>query len=178
MASGRILDPASLFKVEPSTALALAPLITASCSVWYSWDQYLFFSRFVQPEIRTEANAVLGAYWRSFFAPGLVGIFSLYGLSVATGVANFLSARPQGSSSSSSSSSSLYLAGACFAAAHFLFAPAVAGPIDRMSHGTSKVDNVEEQRSWLKVHVVRTLTVDIPGWVCFFLAAAHTLQVV
>ncbi|KAM0331710.1 hypothetical protein ACHAQA_003389 [Verticillium albo-atrum] len=164
MASRRIVDPATLLRV--------APLVASSFSVWYSWDQYMFLNIFLRAEHRQQANAILPTYFSAFFKPGLGLILGLYSLSIGTGVANAVS------SACGPQSAPLYLAGVVFSVAHFTFVPWVKNHVYNIANDKGATGSVDELRKWLTVHSIRSLLVDIPGWLCFALAASNAVQVV
>lgn len=160
MASKQIFDPMTLLRV--------APLVSSSFSLWYCVDQHLFFNNFIVPENRAKGSALLPSYWRSFLTPGLACIFSLYGVSIGTAAANLYLAP--------GSSSTWYATGAGFAMAHFLFVPMVSKLIKAIVDDESKGQSWKEQQKWLRVHAVRSVMVDFPGWLCFLTAVLQSVK--
>ena len=151
---------------DPLTLLRVAPVVSTSMSLWFCVDQYTFFKNFITPPVREKGNQILPLYWKHFLSKGLTSIFGLYGLSIGFGIANlYKGANP----------SRLYAVGAAFSAAHFLFVPFVAPKIQAMSEGKDTDQNWDQQRKWLNVHAIRSLFVDLPGWVCFLAAASQSL---
>jgi hypothetical protein len=163
MASGTIFDPLAL--------LRLTPTISSSFSLWYCVDQYLFLANFTSPANRLKGSEILPQYWRSFLRPGLTVIFSLYGTTIGSAIANLYLGPP-------TSSSRLYTIGTCFAAAHFAFAPLVSGLIKAIVEDESKGQSWKSQKKWLRIHAIRSVVVDLPGWVCFLMAALQSVTVV
>lgn len=156
---------------DPITLLRLTPTITSSFSLWYCVDQYLFFNNFTTPANRQKGSEVLPQYWKSLLGPGLTVIFSLYGITIGSAVAN-LYVGP------AASSSRFYGMGACFAAAHFAFVPLVSGIIKAIVEDDSKGQSWKDQKKWLKVHAIRSVVVDLPGWLCFLTAALQLVTVI
>jgi hypothetical protein len=157
--------------VDPTTLLRVAPLVSSSAAVWFCYDQWMYYGTFLHRDVKQKTNDILPAYWNAHISKGLAGIFSLYGLSAATGLANALSrgGRP------AAPGSRWYLAGACLSVAHFVFVPWVAEEIRAMVHDGNAV---ESQARWMRFHLTRTFTVDIPGWVCFGLAVLHSVHAI
>ncbi|KAK1767709.1 hypothetical protein QBC33DRAFT_55676 [Phialemonium atrogriseum] len=159
MASGQVFDPLVLLRV--------APLVTSSFSLWYCVDQHMFYNNFIIPTNRAKGNDILPSYWKSFLAPGLGCIFSLYGLSGGAAIANTYAA---------AGTSRWYGIGAVFTAAHFLFVPAVSKAISAMIKGENKGDIWKHLQRWLRLHALRSIFIDFPGWLCFLTAAMQSLK--
>ncbi|TPX10186.1 uncharacterized protein E0L32_001383 [Thyridium curvatum] len=155
---------------DPLTLLRVAPLVTSTCSLWYCVDQDLFLGQFVKPHNREKGKEILPGYWKTFLSPGLAVIFGLYGASLGAGVANALRGRP--------AVSRFYAIGAAFTAAHFLFVPLVMPKIQGMVDDEPKGQACEHQQGWLKVHRIRSLVVDLPGWLCFLAAALESVKAI
>lgn len=150
------------------TLLRLAPLLSSSFSLWYCVDQYLFFNNFIVPANRAKGSVLLPLYWQSFLTPGLACIFSLYGLSIATAAANLylVPGNP----------SEWYAIGAGFAMAHFVFVPTVSKLIKAIIEDEGKGQSWKYQQTWLRVHAIRSIFVDFPGWLCFLTAVLQSLK--
>ncbi|OGE57528.1 hypothetical protein PENARI_c002G00101 [Penicillium arizonense] len=159
MASGLIFDPHALLRT--------APLITSTCTLWYSLDQEFFLNIFLHPSHRTRSNETLPSYFGVFFVPGTVRVLGLLALTLTGGGYNILTRR---SVSGSSASLPWYTAGTLLAASHLLFVPAVAPKIQAMVEDSSKGRSTEDLEGWLTIHRVRTWTVDFAAWACFAVA--------
>lgn len=154
--------------VDPTTLLRVTPLVSSSAAAWFCIDQLMFWGNFVHPDVRDKSSDILPAYWNAHLPVGLTAIFSVYGVSFATGLANaFSKRRPAGAR--------LYLAGAALSLAHFLFVPWVSEHIRAMVHDGNPV---EHQRKWLRTHAIRSVLVDLPGWICFGLATLASVHAV
>ena len=154
---------------DPLTLLRIAPVVSTSMSLWFCVDQYTFYRGLIVPPVREKGNQVLPIFWKTWLPQGLTYIFGLYGLSIGFGIANLY----QGTTPSR-----LYAIGAAFSASHFLFVPFVAPKIQAMSEGADSDQNWVQQRKWLKVHAIRSLFVDLPGWLCFLAAATQSLTAI
>jgi hypothetical protein len=131
-------------------------------------DQYLFFNNFIIPANRAKGTELLPLYWKSFLTPGLACIFSLYGLSIGTAAANVYLAP--------GAPSAWYAIGAAFAMAHFVFVPTISKIIKSMIEDESKGQSWKDQQKWLRVHAVRSIFVDFPGWLCFLTAVLQSVK--
>lgn len=162
MSSKLFFDPMTLFRV--------APLVTASFSVCFSWDQQFFLQNFLHPTTRSKIDGILPAYFDTFFRAGLPRILVLFTTSTALGIANAVTGKPN--------TSRFYVAGAVLSAAHYLFVPWVMYPIRAIVHDESHGRSSEDLEKWLGVHTTRTLLVDVPAWACFFLAILGAVRAV
>jgi hypothetical protein len=150
------------------TLLRVAPLLTSSFQIWFSFDQFFFLSTFLHPRVRQKANGILPSYFDCFFRPGVGIILSLYTSTIGFGIANVLTRRPK--------TSHLYAAGVAFAAAHFAFVPFVMDPVEALVEDRNKGQSTKDMQRWLSVHSVRSILVDFPGWACFLLATMNALK--
>jgi hypothetical protein len=160
MASGVVFDPLTLLRT--------APLITSTCTLWYSLDQAFFLNIFLHPNHRTRSNELLPSYFGVFFGPGTARVLGLLALTLTGGGYNILAGRRSGLGGSASLS--WYTAGTVLAASHLLFVPAVAPKIQAMVEDTSKGSSTKDLEGWLIIHRIRTWTVDLASWVCFAVA--------
>jgi hypothetical protein len=159
MASGLIFDPHVLLRT--------APLITSTCSLWYSLDQDFFLKNFLHPDHRTRSNEIVPSYFNVFFVPGTIRVLGLLAMTMTGGGYNILARR---SGSGSSTSLRWYTAGTLLAASHLLFVPAVAPKIQAMVEDSSKGRSTDDLEGWLNVNRIRTWTVDFAAWACFAIA--------
>ncbi|KAI9687978.1 MAG: hypothetical protein M1820_010357 [Bogoriella megaspora] len=146
----------------------------------------------------------LSLYWKTFFPPGASLIATSALTSFISGIYTYRSFTNSTTASSSGPTvSKLYLYGALAAGGHFLFVPLVAGKIRKMienakglgtkenyedegdQRGQSQDEEAEEDvikrsnerlmRSWLVVHTLRTVTVDLAAVVFFWKAVSGVL---
>lgn len=162
MASGLIFDS--------RTILRTAPLITSTCTLWFSFDQDFFIKLFLHPEDRDRNNAVLPSYFKRFFGPGAVRVLALLTLTMAGGGYNILTERR--SALGPSASLPWYTAGTLLAASHLFFVPAIAPKVQAVIEDTSKGSSTRDLEGWLTVHRMRTWTVDLSSWICFAIGAS------
>lgn len=175
MASGRFVDPMTLLRVTP--------LVTSTAAVMFSADQYLFLDALLAPPHRERANELVPSYYRTFFGRGIWIIMTAYPLSIATGVANAYRSSGGGSSVAAQLSSGggnngaarWYAAGAALALAHFAFVPSIMYKVQALYEGEGKGEGNQNLKRWLDVHLVRSLLVDVPSWICFATACLKSL---
>jgi hypothetical protein len=152
---------------DPRVLLRTAPLITSTCTLWYSFDQDFFNNLFLHPNHRTRSNEILPSYFGAFFGPGTARVLGLLALTLTGGGYNILAGR---SGSGGSASLPWYTAGTVLCASHLLFVPAVAPKIQAIVEDASKGSSTKDLEGWLSVHRIRTWTVDLASWVCFAVA--------
>lgn len=162
MASGLVLDPRSLLRT--------APVITSTCSLWYSIDQDFFHEIFTHPGHRAASNKLLPSYFRVSFRYGVVKVLGLLALTMSSGGFNILAARRSGAVRSPSLP--WYTAGTVLAASHLLFVPSIAPKVQAIMEDRSKGQSTDDLEGWLKIHRVRTWTVDLAAWVCFVIGVS------
>ncbi len=155
------------------TFLRIVPVISSTCSLWFAWDQHELLAHFTRPEIRGLSNQILPAWFGAFFSAGAPRVVGLLAATVLSSGA-VLRYSPDGLLRDRGSSR-WYLASIAFALGHQLFVPFIIWPI-RAIPRDAKDKNVAELQAWLRVHTVRTLTVDIAAWVCCVVAAVKTLS--
>ncbi|KND93616.1 hypothetical protein TOPH_01553 [Tolypocladium ophioglossoides CBS 100239] len=152
-------------------ALLLTPLVSSTASLVLAWDHHIFLSVFTRRETQAHSNAILPQYWRVFFPRGLTQVISLLGVTTSASVAAVVAYRGL---LQRRGALRWYVATAALAVGHLVFAPLVAGPIKSMlddegGEGKGKGEgegrtNVDAQREWLRVNVVRMLTADLGAW--------------
>lgn len=167
MASGLFLNP--------NTLLRLTPLVSSTASLWFSWDQHVAFSNFVHPSLALEANgSVLQKWWiRTFDNQDILRVLFPVTVTAVSAVANL---RKYGKLLEAKGSWVFYAAGAALAAAHVAFVPAVMYKIESIVKENGKGDAVGVQKQWLRVHTIRSLTVDLGAWLACLVAVTKTVS--
>lgn len=90
--------------------IRLVPVISSTCSLWFSWDQYEFLTLFRKPDIRPLSNQILPSYFTSFFNRGVIRVIALLGTTaVSCGV--ILRSAPISGAISNTGASPWYIAG-------------------------------------------------------------------
>lgn len=165
---------ASRLVFDPMAALAVAPLVSSTCTLWFSFDQHRFLSVFNSPTNRPKSDAILPSYFKEFFGPGTLRVVGLLGLTFWTTIANY---HWRYDALVANRSLRWYLAGASLAASHLLFVPLVIPRVQAL------VGNVPSKKSptsildeWLNIHLVRTWTVDLAAWACLAVGVCLNVQ--
>ncbi|KAG9684144.1 hypothetical protein KCU95_g17807, partial [Aureobasidium melanogenum] len=165
MASRQFFDPVILLRV--------APLITSSATLSYCWAQNVFISIFTRPRNREKSNPLLPTYIGDWFYGYTGQLIAVYTTTILTASANCYFHRRI---LVASNSAKWYAAGAVFSAAHFAFVPAVAWKFTTIMNDETKGNSVKVLDEWLKVHRIRSLTVDIISWGCILLGVLRALD--
>lgn len=79
----------SLNTFNPLTALAIAPLVSSTCTLWYAFDQHHFLSIFTMRP-GDELEKVIPEYFTRFFAAGLPRVLVLLGTTCLSVAGNYV----------------------------------------------------------------------------------------
>ncbi|KAK4237267.1 hypothetical protein C8A03DRAFT_44876 [Achaetomium macrosporum] len=167
MASRQIFDPI--------VALRAAPLVSATCTLLYAFDQDFFLGIFNRPENRNSSRALLPSYWKTFFRRGVGFVVGCLAVTTWSSVANLYVRRP---ALHARQSFWWYVAGAALSSSHLLFIPAVA-PSVKAIWDAGTVEGSDPNASldeWLGVNRLRTFTVDLAAWVACAVAVTRSLE--
>ncbi|KAG9560084.1 hypothetical protein KCU77_g10751, partial [Aureobasidium melanogenum] len=165
MASHQFFDPVVLLRI--------APLITSSATLSYCWAQNAFISIFTRQRNREKSNTLLPTYIEDWFYGYTGQLIAAYTTTILTAGANCFFHRQI---FAASNSAKWYAAGAVFSAAHFAFVPAVAWKFTSIINDETKGNSVKVLDDWLKVHRIRSLTVDIISWACILLGVLRAVD--
>jgi hypothetical protein len=158
----------------------ILPLCTSSATLGLALFQYPLFLTFLQAKPSISGKP-LSAFWDTFVYTGTSVVL---GITTTSTIAGFVCARwlKTHATLETTDVSTWYTYGALAALGHLAFAPAIAGPIKRITEGRESVSeqdvekrNEEDQKTWLLVHTIRTLTVDIAAVLFFAEGAALSL---
>lgn len=157
----------SLTSFSPLSALAIAPLVSSTCTLWYAFDQHHFLSILTtHPDDKFED--VIPDYFRRFFAAGLPRVLGLLGTTCLSVAGNYVY---RYDSLLVNRSLKWYLAGAALAVSHLSFTPLVLPHIQRLQRrGWPFRIATYVLSEWLYWHNFRTYTVDLAAWLCFAVA--------
>ncbi|KAK0702726.1 hypothetical protein B0H67DRAFT_604447 [Lasiosphaeris hirsuta] len=165
MASGTFFDY--------STALRLAPVITASATLTFAGNQQWIFELFTRPDLAAQSKTFLPPWFSAAF---WIGMPKVVGLATASAIGGVLNLRNAGPTLRISGAYGWYACGAVLAAAHVLFVPALVARAKGVAGDTRGEGRcLGEMKAWLRVNAVRTLTVDTGAWICFFIATVKAL---
>lgn len=158
---------------DPMVLLRVAPLITSSATLSYCWAQNVFISIFTRQRNREKSNPLLPTYIEDWFYGYTGQLIAVYTTTILTASANCYFHRQI---LAASNSAKWYAAGAIFSAAHFAFVPAVAWKFTTIINDETKGNSVKVLDEWLKVHRIRSLTVDIISWGCVLLGVLRAVD--
>ncbi|WYZ38318.1 hypothetical protein EsH8_III_000232 [Colletotrichum jinshuiense] len=150
--------------------LHLVPVVSSTITLWLAVDQYLFLGIFLNKKVEPNTKDVLTPYWNRMIdtvvpviiAPLLVTMASTATI-LATSSEELL--RDKGSFS-------WYIASTALAASHFAFVPIIMPKIRGLQNGGL----TPELRRWMRVHIIRSFTVDLFCWVTCIVASTKTLS--
>jgi hypothetical protein len=150
----------------------LTPLLTATAYMQFALDETLFFSLFLPASHSAQSAALLPSYLSTFSRPAMLLISTTLGLQLLTCLGAV--------AVSEAGATFWYWVGFVLTLAHFSFAPWAAPLIlDIAKMDRAKVKEEEEVRgkmvAFLKVHLVRSLTVNLGAWVCFAIAVVQRM---
>ncbi|KAI1122382.1 hypothetical protein F5Y10DRAFT_287270 [Nemania abortiva] len=149
----------------------LVPIISSTSSLWYAWDQYEQISLFRHAEMRSLSNQLLPRYFTAFFnrgAPRVLGLLATTAVSCGAILRYSPAALVR-----DSGAFPWYVAGISLAAAHLAWAPSIL-PLKNAIERDAKDKNVVHLERRLRLHVWRSLTVDLGAWICCIVATVKT----
>ncbi|EFQ34564.1 hypothetical protein CGRA01v4_13935 [Colletotrichum graminicola] len=151
--------------------LYFVPVVSSTVTLWLAVDQYLFFGIFLNKKVEPSTKDVLTPYWNrmietvvpAIIAPLLVTVASTTAI-LSTTSEELL--REKGSFP-------WYIASTALAASHFAFVPIILPKIRGIQNGAL----TPGLRRWMRIHIVRSVTVDLLAWITCIVASAKTLSV-
>ncbi|KAL2203727.1 hypothetical protein CC79DRAFT_1371759 [Sarocladium strictum] len=152
--------------------LRLSPALSSSMTLMFALDEHLIFGTWVQPEIRTQANSSLPAWWKRGGLRWRWVLIIFYPATYILGLLNLLvddHQMPPGSTN-------WYRWGLAFSLAHMLFVPMALNRIEAIEKAVPRGNGVVlAMEAWLRMNWVRGLITDLPAWLCFVAAALDVL---
>ncbi|CAH0050581.1 unnamed protein product [Clonostachys solani] len=146
--------------------LHLIPVVTSTTTLVLANDQRLFLRIFLQKEVEPNAQHVLTPYWKimidtvvPFIVAPLLGTIGSIGAILYTTPEEVL--RTNGAYSCMA-----------LAAGHFLFMPPILPKIRGLQNG----EPTSTLRQWMRIHMIRSLTVDLFALVTCMVATTRTLS--
>ncbi|KAK3196017.1 mRNA splicing protein [Lecanicillium sp. MT-2017a] len=165
--------------MDGKTALLLTPLVSSTCTVLFAFDQHSFLEPFTRRACYRRSNDLLPSYMKIFSPRCLAQVMSFLGVTTWSSAAALYACRAL---LRAKGSTRWYGAAAAMACAHLLYVPLVASKARAImdDDGVAVEDegstNADILCSWLKVNVARTVTTDLVGWVCAFVAVGKTFS--
>ncbi|OCF33540.1 hypothetical protein I316_04612 [Kwoniella heveanensis BCC8398] len=181
--SGYVVPP-----LLPVNLLRVVPLVSSTMSLQWAVDEYQFLSSWMEPSYRSQADALLPAWFKTWAAQSSTVLFTTFPWSAGAGITNLWLLRnssfslgfPFGSGSSSSAAAisgdgiakTWYAAGVFFAFAHMFFGPKALGLLKKIREGEPAGRPTTSLATWLKMHTIRAFVADLPAVICFAIAAS------
>jgi hypothetical protein len=147
--------------------LRLLPALNSTVILMFAFDEYLFLSRWMKPTYRAQANALLAPWFAHWLSPALYVIVGTFCFSFAISLANIFTSRE---ALQLTGAEKWYWYGFAFQVAHFLYAPPIMKLLKAISEDQPKGDVTSSMKKWLRIHLARSLTTDLPAWVFFIVA--------
>ncbi|KAL9473987.1 hypothetical protein ACSS6W_008367 [Trichoderma asperelloides] len=152
---------------------SLIPVVSTSLNVGMALGAWITVIPFANVAYPGPAVAV---WFKDFFKPGFIGITSLSAVTIASGIRSArtrdLSGTAEGQAKAKTASR-WAIAGLVFTLVHFGFGNSVLEIMDRILANPELAQG--EMAGWIKLHTVRTLTTDVPAWLCFVAALLSEL---
>ncbi|UKZ79197.1 hypothetical protein TrVFT333_006947 [Trichoderma virens FT-333] len=148
-----------------TTPKSLIPVISTSLNVGMAigaWITVIPFANVAYP------GPAVAIWFKDFFKPGFIGITSLSAVTIASGIRSARVRDQSGSAegqAKAKAASRWAIAGLIFTLVHFGFGNSVLAIMDRILSNPELAQG--EMAGWIKLHTVRTLTTDVPAWLCF-----------
>lgn len=169
------MDMASRLFFDPVVILRVAPLLTATCTLFFGHIQHFILSTVNLPENKQPSKALPASYWDAFFRRGVKAAVAILVTTIGSSVANVY---VDPASLKNSGSQSLYITGAALTVAHFIFAPiilpsAISLATNKTKAGVNLFDVLDK---WLWAQAIQLWTVDLGAWVVLLVAVGRALQ--
>jgi hypothetical protein len=160
----------------PLKLLRLLPIISSTISLQFAYDEYAFFSCWMDPSYTAQANTLLPPWFKNWGPWGTNVVLGSFTLSLASGMANFLTGKevPE-----AVVGRYWYAAGFIFAVAHLLvFGQKALKLLAMIRGGEPGGESTVLMGKWLEMHSLRSFAVDLPAMVCFVVATLSVMDVV
>ncbi|KAG7406364.1 hypothetical protein LZL87_013643 [Fusarium oxysporum] len=150
--------------------LHLVPVVTSTVSLWFAFDQFFFLGLFLNKKVEPTAKDTLTPYWNTMINTGLpIVVAPLLG-TIASTTAILATTREE--YLRDKGSFSWYIASTALAASHFAFVPIILPKIKGLQNGGL----TPILRQWMRIHITRSVTVDLFCWITCIVASAKTLS--
>lgn len=153
--------------VSTSTGLLrLAPLLLSTATLTFAHDHDLFFRAMLAPRLKAQSTAFIPPLIDTYMLRGGLTIFTLYPSTLILALFNTWFA---------GDSSFWYGLGASCTVGHFLFAKWALGLLEEMRGDKSGIGR-DSMGEWVRMNVIRTMSVDTAGWVCYLVAVLKMMH--
>lgn len=143
--------------------LRLLPAITSTATLQFVIDEHLIFGTWMDPSLRTHANAALPAWWTRGGLRWQWVLIIGYPLNYLFGALNLMVEYDE---LRKSGAAMWYILGLMFSLAHMFYLKMALGRIAAIEKGTPKDNVTVSMGRWLRMNWVRGLVTDLPA--CFF----------
>ncbi|KAJ6581544.1 hypothetical protein B0H19DRAFT_511635 [Mycena capillaripes] len=150
--------------------LRLSPVISSTASLIWAYDEYSFLSSWMNPSYRTQADALLPPWFKTWAPKGTRVLFTSFPMSLIAGIANTFTHR-----ASLQTAGVFYWLGVFFTAAHFFYGPKALTLLKSIRDAQPAGRTTESMGEWLRMHRTRTVTTDLLAFICFTVAAVVAL---
>ena len=147
--------------------LRLAPVLTTTAYLTFTCAEDLYFKPYLSPPLHKVSNDLLPLYINIWYTRGMILIFTLYGLTWATAIANLPVADLL---HASGPCFALYLLGLVFSIGHMVWGPKAMALLNAIKMRERNDGSVELVREWCRMNIIRGIVVDVPAWGCFLAA--------
>ncbi|KAK1569734.1 uncharacterized protein LY79DRAFT_594715 [Colletotrichum navitas] len=151
--------------------LYFVPVVSSTVTLWLAVDQYLFFGIFLNKKVEPNTKDVLTPYWNRMIETVVPAIIAPLLVTVASTTAILSTTSEE--LLRGKGSFSWYIASTALAASHFAFVPIILPKIRSIQNGAL----TPGLRRWMRIHIVRSVTVDLLAWITCIVASAKTLSV-
>ena len=146
--------------------LGLAPLLLSTATLTFAHDHDLFFRSMLAPRLKAQSTAFIPPFIDTYMLRGGLTIFTLYPSTLMLALFNTWFA---------GKSRFWYGLGAACTVGHFLFAKWALGLLEEM-RGDKAGRGRDYMGNWARMNVIRTMSVDMAGWVCYLIAVLKVMQ--
>ncbi|KAJ6518844.1 hypothetical protein C8R45DRAFT_949493 [Mycena sanguinolenta] len=147
--------------------LRISPIISSTTSLVWAYDEYTFLGAWMNPAYRTQSDALLPLWFKTWAPNGTRVLFTSFPVSLVTGLANAYTLRHH----KTTRALPFYCLGTFFALAHFFYGPRALRLLKAIRTGEPDGKTTKSMGEWLRMHSVRTVTTDFLAFVCFTVAA-------
>jgi hypothetical protein len=152
--------------------LRLCPIISSTASLLWAYDEYAFFTAWMNPAFKPQADALLPKWFVTWAPKGTRVLATSFPMSLIAGIANTFTHR---ASLQTTGALPFYWLGVFFTSAHFFYGPTALRLLKAIREGEPKGETTKSMGKWLRMHRARTLTTDLLAFICFTIAAVVAL---
>jgi hypothetical protein len=153
--------------------LRLFPVLSSTVTLMFAVDEHIFLGTWTRPSIRDRANVHLPAWFQLWGRRGRWIILLGYPANYLSALFNLALARHE---LYAAGAANWYLLGLLFSLGHIaIYAKGALKLLADIRNDVPRGNSTHTMEAWLKMHWVRSLTTDLPAWICFIVAALKVL---